>query len=70
MKNLIRRVFVVLWIIAGLFGLIAVIALLDSSIRGGEGVFFNWLFCCVALLATQYIVTGTPNPVRMFNPPD
>lgn len=67
MKEILRRIFVVLWIIAGFFGLIA---LADAVQSNNEALLYGWLFSCGFLCASQYILTGTPNPVSMFDPPN
>ena len=68
MKEYVRRIFVVLWVIAGLLGLIALIEV--TQVKNSDGPIYMWMFCCGVLSAFQYIMTGTPNPVNMFDPPD
>jgi len=70
MREFVRRGFVVLWVCATLFGVIAAFALSEPSIRNADSVFFNWLACCLALLAAQYVLIGTANPLRIFRRPD
>jgi len=63
MKEFIRRFFVVLWIVFALLGVAALVSL-DKDAIG------MWLFTVAFISAVQYVVTGSPNPIHMFDPKD
>lgn len=63
MKEFIRRIFVVLWIVFGLLG-VAALGSLDGDAVGA------WLLAVAFISAVQYVVTGSPNPIHMFDPKD
>ena len=60
MKEYVRRIFVVLWVVVALAGVAALGSL-------NEGVVLSWLFVISVLVALQYVLTGTANPINIFD---
>jgi len=66
MKEILRRIFVVLWVGMSFF---FVVAFADMVATQREGMIVGWGICAIFLICVQYILTGTPDPRDMFKPP-
>ncbi len=66
MKEILRRIFVVLWVgMAFLF----VIAIADMVSSQRDNGIVAWSGFAVFFVCVQYILMGTPDPRDMFNSP-
>jgi len=65
MKEILRRIFVVLWVGMSFF---FVVTFADMVATQKENMIVAWSICAVFLICVQYILTGTPDPRDMFKP--